>query len=761
MVHSTIQEAGEGTPQGENGLKNPAPNDTRFRLRGLGRQVLSGDQSWVGQPTCKPTGFSRGYLTKTLKTNRISGAVASSLTCATVERLSENISTRRSNIDFVLREDGVGDISDVFDTSDSSDSSDTPVPSNIQIVTFNAMDGEVSPEKKEYVKNYGTYNGLPTPIKDLSTFLGWCASPDGGEIINENTPVTDDSERIFYAYWNDGSGDIIEESSDESYSEDDTYSVTFYYDDTDGKTKVFHIDRGYEPGSSYHKTPQDIPEEDPQYPYRSAGYWHFDGWEFVGGTAPETITTNLSFKAKYSPGIIRIPLEWNDTTPTQSDQYLECTWGKIFTNLSVAPVNENGDPCSGAFLRTDSGRTVAKTHNSKGIGITTADYAEMGSETSDVVGVPFDVPGCKIVVLWKEPLKWNTIDDIRNAIGNIPCPFADDPSSRTEFLKEPVKNTDVSFKKGFPKAYTVPIINPETGEVNSPDEARVITRKQMNAIGNIGTREQFFEQCGGYYTFDERVCNAIGGYPETAVLRFYDPDNHCIRTVYSLVDNNYWNFLTNGVDGVHWKYVDDNYVVDLRIDYSDFIDLSNVLFVETGQPDFYEVPYDSFLQLHSFSFCYLQCQRRPEHEYVRAITGSSDDGTLAKTERKNGEYCAGFEGSIYLDIYNKDTNTIRSIEIRSDGSYSVHVSYFVFVEGVKDNGAFWLLSSPRYVVTQGSFFLNKGDEIRVRGVYESDVWKYYNKSLNSARVISKRYSDMEVRRQYLCKFANLYRIGWE
>ena len=44
-------------------MKHAAPNDTRFRPQGLERQASSECQSWVGQPTCKPTGFSRGYLT--------------------------------------------------------------------------------------------------------------------------------------------------------------------------------------------------------------------------------------------------------------------------------------------------------------------------------------------------------------------------------------------------------------------------------------------------------------------------------------------------------------------------------------------------------------------------------------------------------------------------------------------------------------------------------------------------------------------------
>ena len=55
-------ESCKGTPDGENSSKSNGMN-TRPRPSGLRRQAMSEGRSWVGRPTCKPTGFSRGYLT--------------------------------------------------------------------------------------------------------------------------------------------------------------------------------------------------------------------------------------------------------------------------------------------------------------------------------------------------------------------------------------------------------------------------------------------------------------------------------------------------------------------------------------------------------------------------------------------------------------------------------------------------------------------------------------------------------------------------
>ena len=66
VIQYKTQGAIQGTPQGETVSKDSL-GDTRFRLQGPERQAMSGCQSWIGQPTCKPIGFSRGYLTEMSK----------------------------------------------------------------------------------------------------------------------------------------------------------------------------------------------------------------------------------------------------------------------------------------------------------------------------------------------------------------------------------------------------------------------------------------------------------------------------------------------------------------------------------------------------------------------------------------------------------------------------------------------------------------------------------------------------------------------
>ena len=369
-------------------------------------------------------------------------------------------------------------------------------------------------------------------------------------------------------------------------------------------------------------------------------------------------------------------------------------------------------------------------------------------------------------------IKWDTIDDVRQTVGVIHTPFATDPSATTEFEdegdSESYDSTDVTYQHGFPEAFVKPIIK-DNGDLD--DSARVITRKMMNTLGNLGTQEQFFSQCGGYYTFDPEVCTAIGGYPKSAVLRYYDEATNTLRTVYSLQDHNPWNFLTDGVDGSHWMYIDDNPSLSLNIDYSDFIDLSSNLFVETGLADFYEVPFDAWLNLFSFSFCMMQSTAHNSSEDVKAlykIETNEVDGKAVTTryfDYLNAGLFTSLTGTTYLDIHNDKTNTTRSLVLRNEGSMSYGAS--LWTEALNgDYGMRYFYKQPRYVVGQGTCFLNKGDKIRVRGVYVDALGStddYVNFKLpfaNISAIHSMTLTDVEVQRYYLCKFANLYKVGW-
>lgn len=134
----------------------------------------------------------------------------------------------------------------------------------------------------------------------------------------------------------------------------------------------------------------------------------------------------------------------------------------------------------------------------------------------------------------------------------MPRPFAKG-SGGTITAIESASGNNVNFLDGFPSAYSAP----------HSGGGKYITRGEMNAIGNLASQNQFYFLAGGINTFDEEFCNAIGGYPQGAVL---DANQlGVIRKVISLKDNNKVNFngsstiegITDGyVDGVNWQYAD-------------------------------------------------------------------------------------------------------------------------------------------------------------------------------------------------------------
>lgn len=124
----------------------------------------------------------------------------------------------------------------------------------------------------------------------------------------------------------------------------------------------------------------------------------------------------------------------------------------------------------------------------------------------------------------------------------ITKPFA----SGVDAILTPIANTagedsSVNFNDGFPAAYSAPKSN----------NGKYITRGEMNAIGNLASQNQFYFMAGGINTFDQDFCNAIGGYPQGAILNYLDGDK--LLFVESLMDGNTNNFVINGVDGVSWR----------------------------------------------------------------------------------------------------------------------------------------------------------------------------------------------------------------
>ena len=123
----------------------------------------------------------------------------------------------------------------------------------------------------------------------------------------------------------------------------------------------------------------------------------------------------------------------------------------------------------------------------------------------------------------------------------MPCPFGGFGSNNITPIKT-VTGTDVNFPDGFPSAYGAP----------TDTSGKFVTRKEMNAIGNLASNDLFYHKCGGLNTFDAEFCAQIGGYPKGAVLDYINGNQ--ISQIISIIDNNTINVLNDGVDGINWIF---------------------------------------------------------------------------------------------------------------------------------------------------------------------------------------------------------------
>lgn len=113
-----------------------------------------------------------------------------------------------------------------------------------------------------------------------------------------------------------------------------------------------------------------------------------------------------------------------------------------------------------------------------------------------------------------------------------------------------------SFQEGFPEITRMPVIeNPlPTQKSGLPP-----TQQDFNGLFNAVSQHNFFAQNGGLYSFNQAVSDAIGGYPQGALLWAIVGGKP--TAVYSLVENNTFNFLTNPayIDDVHWTQINKDY----------------------------------------------------------------------------------------------------------------------------------------------------------------------------------------------------------
>lgn len=125
----------------------------------------------------------------------------------------------------------------------------------------------------------------------------------------------------------------------------------------------------------------------------------------------------------------------------------------------------------------------------------------------------------------------------------LETPFADQGQKNT-IPVNPTGTYLASQKEGFPPVTMLPIASggePPAGE-------------DMNGVLNLISQQHFFFQNGGMETFRQDVSDAIGGYPEGAILWYIPSGSNKAVPVKSLVGNNTYNFNTTPayIDDIHW-----------------------------------------------------------------------------------------------------------------------------------------------------------------------------------------------------------------
>lgn len=124
----------------------------------------------------------------------------------------------------------------------------------------------------------------------------------------------------------------------------------------------------------------------------------------------------------------------------------------------------------------------------------------------------------------------------------IPTPFANN-GDRNTIPQQATNNGLASFAEGFPEITSLPL----------SDGGQPPTRADFNAIGYMSTNNIAYLQQGGIYTFDNTISQAIGGYPQGAILAYIN--NGKLNFLISKINNNTYNFNTNSsYIGQYWDY---------------------------------------------------------------------------------------------------------------------------------------------------------------------------------------------------------------
>ena len=100
-----------------------------------------------------------------------------------------------------------------------------------------------------------------------------------------------------------------------------------------------------------------------------------------------------------------------------------------------------------------------------------------------------------------------------------------------------------SLQEGFP-----PITSQPINKGGVPAE-----REDFNGAMNLNSQFYFAFQNGWWPTFTQEVSDAIGGYPQNAILCYFVPESNSVQFVRSIIPNNTYNFVTTpSYIGQYW-----------------------------------------------------------------------------------------------------------------------------------------------------------------------------------------------------------------
>lgn len=123
-------------------------------------------------------------------------------------------------------------------------------------------------------------------------------------------------------------------------------------------------------------------------------------------------------------------------------------------------------------------------------------------------------------------------------------PFASSGDKNT--IPEDATGTQAaSLEEGFPSITSTPL-----SQGGIPPQ-----RTDFNGLGYLLSSQFFYLQNGGSFTFNQDVSDAIGGYPQGAVLKYLASDGLSGYEVVSMINNNTYNFVATPsyIDGIKWK----------------------------------------------------------------------------------------------------------------------------------------------------------------------------------------------------------------